>query len=327
MKSNVLKLNRTGLKFLRTGLKFLFCLLITFLLFLGTTVSSANAEVIDWEVNPEIPKSGDTLVISGLASPEEEVEVSISFEKKVPVYLKEYTYEFENIEILNFNNFFTVRAEGVESLKVKMKMILSKTESAWAEEGIATISYSGVSPGEYEVRVEGTSEDRASGVNLRITTVQKLKAGKDGKFNYMYRTESVPSGKLEVKVGNSEREIVFDSKRKAPVLQDVSASSQVQRSVESEDRKTSELMSLTGAESTYQESMNNENEEKRSIYLTESSRDENNDLAATAGEVPSKESAKKQEKQENGNQVTSLFYLLAGVLAGFGCLLVLRRKK
>ena len=56
------------------------------------------------------------------------MEVSISFEKTVPVYLGEYTYELENIEVLNFNNLLTIRTEGVESLKVKMKMVLSKTE-------------------------------------------------------------------------------------------------------------------------------------------------------------------------------------------------------
>jgi len=320
MKSNVLKLNRIGLKLL-------FCLLITFLLFFGTTVSSANAKVIDWEVTPEIPKSGDTLVISGLASPEEEVEISISFEKIVPVYMKEYTYELENIEFLNFNNLFTIRAEGVESLKVKMKMILSKTESTWAEEGTAIVSYSGVSPGAYKVRVEGTAEDGASGVNLEVTTVQKLKAGKDGRFSYIYRTESVPSGKLEIKLGDSRREIEFGSKGKAPVLQDAPAYSKAQISGESEDRNTSELMALTGTESTGQGQMDRENEEKRSIYLTESSWDENNTVSATAGEVPPKEPAKEQKNKEQNRQVTNLFCLLAGVLGGSGCLLVIRRKQ
>ena len=268
MKFNVLKLNRIRLNLL-------FCLLITFLLFFGTTVSSANAKVIDWEVTPEIPKSGDTLIISGLASPDEEVEISISFEKTVPVYMKEYAYEFENIEFLNFNNLFTLRAEGVESLKVKMKMILSKTESAWAEEGTAIVSYSGVSPGEYKVRVEGTAEDGASGVNLKVTTVQKLKAGKDGRFSYIYRTESVPSGKLEIRLEDSKREIEFGS--------------------------------------------------KSSIYLTESSWDENNTVSATAGEILPKEPAKEQKNQSQENQITNLFCLLAGVLGGSGCLLVIRR--
>lgn len=280
MKYNVLKLNRTGLKLL-------FCLLIVFLLLFGTVVSSANAKVTDWEVSPEIPKNGDTLVISGLASPEEEVEVSISFEKAVPVYMGEYSYEFENIEVLNFNNLFTVRAEGVENLKVKMKMVLSKTESTWADEGIATVSYSRVSPGEYKVRVEGVAEDGASVVNLRVTTVQKLKAGKDGKFNYIYQTESVPSGKLEIRLGNSERKITFDAKGNATVRQDVPASPQVQVSGGPEDRKTSELMALTGTASADQETVDRENE----------------------------------------NQVINFFYLLTGVLAGFGVLLVSGRKK
>ncbi|WP_410508143.1 hypothetical protein RSJ42_15355 [Methanosarcina hadiensis] len=319
MKPDELKLKKIELK--------LFYLLIIFLLFFGTAVSSANAKVMDWEVKPENPEKGDMLIINGLASPEEEVEVSVSFGKTVPVYLKEYTYEFENIEIINFNNLFTIRAEGVENLKVKMKTILSKTESTWANEGIATISYSGVSPGAYKARVEGIAEDGASGVNLKVTTVQKLKAGKDGKFSYIYRTGSVPSGKLEVRVGDSEREIIFDSKEKAPALQGASASSEAQISGEPEDRDDSELILLTGEGSRARESMDRESEEKRSIYLTESSWDENNTITATAGEVPSKEPVKEQENQEDENQATNFLYLLAGVLAGSGYLLLVRRKK
>ena len=319
MKPDELKLKKIELK--------LFYLLIIFLLFFGTAVSSANAKVMDWEVKPENPEKGDMLIINGLASPEEEVEVSVSFGKTVPVYLKEYTYEIENIEIINFNNLFTIRAEGVENLKVKMKTILSKTESTWANEGIATISYSGVSPGAYKARVEGIAEDGASGVNLKVTTVQKLKAGKDGKFSYIYRTGSVPSGKLEVRVGDSEREIIFDSKEKAPALQGASASSEAQISGEPEDRDDSELILLTGEGSRARESMDRESEEKRSIYLTESSWDENNTITATAGEVPSKEPVKEQENQEDENQATNFLYLLAGVLAGSGYLLLVRRKK
>ncbi|MEL7663327.1 MAG: hypothetical protein AAGU10_04250 [Methanosarcina mazei] len=284
MGSELLKLNRTGLKLL-------FCLFITLFLFLGCLAPSANAEVVGWEATPEDPGKGETIIISGLASPEEEVEVSISFEKTVPVYLGEYTYELENIEVLNFNNLLTIRTEGVESLKVKMKMVLSKTEAARAEDGTATVSFSGVSPGKYKIRVEGAAEDGASGVNLKVTSVQKLRAGKDGKFNYIYRTESVPSGKLEVRVGNSEREIILDAKGKTP------------------------------------EPVNTENEEKRSIYLAESSWDEDNSEAAIAGEVPSKGLEKEQKKEGHYNQASNFFYLLAGALAGFGCLKVIRRKK
>ncbi|MGE4495204.1 MAG: hypothetical protein AB7D09_10315, partial [Methanosarcina sp.] len=117
-------------------------------------------------------------------------------------------------------------------------------------------------------------------------------AGKDGKFNYIYRTESVPSGKLEVRVGNSEREIILDAKEKTP------------------------------------EPVNVENEEKRSIYLAESSWDEDNSEAAIAGEVPSKGLEKEQKNQGHyNNQASNFFYLLAGALAGFGCLQVIKRKK
>jgi hypothetical protein len=311
----------------RAGLKPLFCSLIIIILFFGTVASPAAAKVTGWEVSPDSPKIGDTLIISGLASPEEEVGISVSFKKTVPVYLREYTYEFENIEILNFNNLLTVRAEGVESLKVKMKMVLSKTESSWAEEGIATVSHSGVSPGKYRVRVDGIAEEGASGINLKVTTVQKINAGKDGKFSYRYNTGSVPSGKLEIELGNSEREIIFDAKGNGPVPQVSPASSQVQAPGESDERQTSEPIALAGKESTDPKLTDRENGEKRSIYLTESSWDEDTPMTMTAGEIPSKESAERQEIQEHENQGINFFCLLAGVLAGFGVLLAVQRKK
>ncbi|WP_440946577.1 hypothetical protein ACSAZL_21495 [Methanosarcina sp. T3] len=320
MKSMMLKPNRAGPKPL-------FCLLIILTLFLGVTASSATAKVTGLEISPENPKIGDTLVISGIASPEEEVAISISFEKTVPVYLREYNYEFENVEILNFNNLFTVRAEGVESLKVKMKMVLSKTESVWADDGIATVSYSGVSPGVYKVRVDGIAEDGVSSVDLKVTTVQRLKAGTDGKFSYRYGTGSVPSGKLEIKVGDSKREIIFNTKGNSPVLQAPPTSSQIQASEESEERKNSELTALTEEESKDKELTDGENEDKRSIRLTASSWDEDTATAAIAGEVPSKDSAKEPEIQEHENKVFSFFYLLAGIVAGVGILLIFRRKK
>jgi len=320
MKSMMLKPNKAGPESL-------FCLLIILTLFLGATASPASAKVTGWELSPENPEIGDTLIISGLASPEEEVEVSVSFEKTVPVYLREYNYEFENVEILNFNNLFTVRAEGVESLKAKMKMVLSKTESSWADDGIAAVSYSGVAPGTYKVKVDGIAEDGASSVNLKVTIIQRVNAGTDGKFSYRYVTGSVPSGKLEIKVGDSKREIIFNAKGNSPVLQAPPTSSQVRASEESEERETSELRALTGKESTDKELTDSENEDKRSIHLAASSWDEDTATSATAGEVPPKDSAKKKEIQEHENQALSFFYLLAGIVAGVGILLVFRRKK
>ena len=126
---------------------------------------------------------------------------------------------------------------------------------------------------------------------------------------------------------NSEREIIFDTKRNTPVLQAPSASSRVQASGEAEERKTSEPMALAGKESTDTELADRENEETNSVYLTESSGNEDTTMAATAGDVPSKESAKEQEIQEHENKAINLFYVLAGVLAVFGGFRVIKKKR
>ncbi|AAM07809.1 predicted protein [Methanosarcina acetivorans C2A] len=125
---------------------------------------------------------------------------------------------------------------------------------------------------------------------------------------------------------DSKREIIFNTKGNSPALQASPISSQVQVSEVSEDRKTSELAALEGEESTDMELTDNENEEKRSIQLTASSWDEDTTKAATGGEVPSKDSAKESVIQEYENKVFSFSYLLAGIAAGVGILLIFRSK-
>ena len=93
-------------------------LLVLLLIFLGLIIQPAAGEVSGWEVIPENPAIGDGLKIRGNAEPGEEVGILVSFEKTVPVYLREYSYELDGIEILDFNNQVTVRAEGVEDLNV-----------------------------------------------------------------------------------------------------------------------------------------------------------------------------------------------------------------
>jgi uncharacterized protein YcnI len=89
------------------------------------TAISGAATVTDWELLPENPVIGDKVEIRGTASPEEEIEVRVSFEKEVQVSDGRYEYLLEEIKIPDgFNNQFTVQAKGADDLNVRVKMIL-----------------------------------------------------------------------------------------------------------------------------------------------------------------------------------------------------------
>ncbi len=184
-------------------------LLVVLLIFLGLIVQPAAGEVGGWEIVPENPAVGDVLKIRGNAEPGEEVEILISFEKTVPVYLREYSYELNGIEILDFNNHVTVRAEGVEDLNAGWKMLFWKTESSVASDGIATVSHTGIPPGNYQFKIGGYAEREATTVKLKISALQKVMTGSDGIFSYTYYTDAIPAGDYEVKVGSLAKKVTL----------------------------------------------------------------------------------------------------------------------
>lgn len=181
-------------------------------LFLIGMSSPASAGVDTWEISSHNTYTGNTLIINGIASPKEEVEISISYDQTIPVYLRKYTYEVSNIEVLNLNSFFTFRAEGVEDLNIKIKALFPKVKYSRAENGIVILSSPKLLPGEYDVKIKGTAKDRVSAIKLRVTSIQKLTSGKDGKFSYRFKTASTPSQVLKIKVGNQEKLVTLKPK-------------------------------------------------------------------------------------------------------------------
>ncbi|WP_440953848.1 hypothetical protein ACSAZK_09060 [Methanosarcina sp. Mfa9] len=186
--------------------------LLSILVLALLTVSPAGAAVSAWEISPENPVLGDTLRIKGTASPEEEIDVTVTFEQKAPVSGGKYEYILEDVEIPEgFDNTFTVRASGVEDLNVRVKILVWITISSEASGGDATVSQSRVPPGTYMIRIDGNAESGASTTDLKITARQRIKADSEGDFSYSYNTKAVPPGDFEIKVGGSTKTISLDS--------------------------------------------------------------------------------------------------------------------
>lgn len=271
-------------------------LLVLLFILLGLVVQPAAGEVSNWKVSPEYPEVGDTLKISGKAEPGEEVDILVSFEKTVPVYLREYSYELYNIEVLDFNNHITFRAEGVEDLNVGMKMLLWKANSSFASEGIATTFLSGIPPGNYRIKIGGYAERGAPSVKLKISVLEKVMTDSGGAFGYTYRTESLPEGDYEVKIGSSAKMITLSSEGSG-LSRGPEPSQQGTMAIRPEERPKSETAGEPGT--SMQANM-------------------------WEGNVPAEEKTRDTKKSEF---MSNIPYLLAGVLAGLLCLVVIPMKK
>jgi len=165
----------------------------------------AHCRAGSWELTPE-NSAGDVIEIKGTGFVGDTEKVQVSFEKDVTVQDGEYEYMLENIIIPSgFDNSFTVQATGADDLNVRAKIILWLTKSAKAQNGIATVSQTGVPPGTYNIRIDG----KASGptVKLKITAVQEVEVDSEGNLNYEYNTKSIPAGSFKVIIGGVEKQI------------------------------------------------------------------------------------------------------------------------
>ncbi|MDQ1276896.1 MAG: hypothetical protein QG610_2474 [Euryarchaeota archaeon] len=195
-----------------------FMVIFSVLILTLLTISPSSATVSNWEISPEEPTLGDTLRIKGSASPEEEVEVQVTFEKDVQASDGKYEYILENVKIPEgFNNRFTVEASKASNLNVRVKMLIWITKSSEASGNTATVTQSSVPPGTYQIKMDGDAKGKTSTVNLKITAIQHIKANSNGDFSYSYNTKAVPPGDFEISVGGIAKKITLQQKGNSAV--------------------------------------------------------------------------------------------------------------
>jgi uncharacterized protein YcnI len=201
-----------------------------FLVFSPGAAASNN-----WELTPQSPSAGDIIEIKGTGFEGETAKVLVTFEKEVEVQDGEYEYLLEDVVIpSDFDNSFTVQAEGADDLNVRAKMLLWLTKSAEAKEGTATVSQTNVPGGTYKIRIDGKAS--GSNVKLKITAMQEIEVDSDGSLSYLYSTKSIPEGDFEVNVGGITKQIELQS---AENLSSETNSSE-QNSSEESDNESSE---------------------------------------------------------------------------------------
>ncbi|APH38532.1 hypothetical protein BHR79_02860 [Methanohalophilus halophilus] len=180
------------------------CILLLFItLLLGISTASA------FEVSPSNPTVGDEITISGTGSGDS-VDASVAFTKNVDVDNGEYEYNINGVEIPSGDNRFTVRAEGVQDLNVRVKILFWITKSADASRDVATVSQSNVPSGNYNIKIDGNAASGQSNVDLTITATQTMDIT-DGQFEETYSTSSIPAGNFRVTVGGETETITLSS--------------------------------------------------------------------------------------------------------------------
>ncbi|MPM33112.1 hypothetical protein SDC9_79679 [bioreactor metagenome] len=169
---------------------------------------SLTAMAGECTITPSNPYIGDNLVVTGNANPNEELTAEVSYEKNVIASGGKYEYYVSEVTVpKGQNNKFTVRAEQVKNLNIRVKKLVAFSLSKDASDGIATISQSKVPPLTYEVEIYGDSLEDKSSVKLRITASQTITADSDGNFRYEYNTNTMPEGDYKITIGDTSETI------------------------------------------------------------------------------------------------------------------------
>ena len=188
-----------------------------FLFVLGPATVSAT--VTELTITPHDPEIGDLIIMKGTASPGEIIKPAIILNIATDAAKgnNKYNFPINGIEVPTKKNTFTIRAEHVKNLNVKVeKWGLSWTKTAVATNGVATISQGNVPDWTYNIKIFGTAESGVTSVPLTVTaktTSSEIVADDDGKYEYEYSTSKLLPGTYTLTIGGISKEITLSSKK------------------------------------------------------------------------------------------------------------------
>ena len=293
-------------------------------------ISPVDASVNNWEFSPQEPICGDTISIEGNASPEEKVDVFVTFEKTVPVSSGKFEYILEDVKIPGgLNNLFKVEAMGAKNLNVRVKVLVWVTKSSEASGDTATVSQSNVPPGTYMIKIDGDAAEGVSEVNLKITAFQRIDADSSGVFSYSYNTKAVPSGDFEIKVGEITKKLTIQSERDT----DSNSDSSSDLNPDSSPSSSSSRKTKYSPSSENKSSLLPDNKSSPESVASKTLEKENNSEILTPDKNLEKKKTQVHASEENIQKHNFLgpsldkFYLLIGMGVGVLILIIYLRKK
>ncbi len=184
---------------------------ILILFFVMVCISLTSLPCVAFDVSPLHPEVGDVLTISGTTTPDSSVSAKVSFVNEIPVSGGSYNYRINDVKIPSGPNSFTVKAEGVKDLEIKVKSIYTlglwvSAGSRSTSNGEASISASGVPSGTYSILILGDSVD-SNDVKVTVTASSTIDADGNGFYIYTYSTDSMPRGDFRLTVDGETKVI------------------------------------------------------------------------------------------------------------------------
>ncbi|MDG6244114.1 MAG: hypothetical protein QCH31_06940 [Methanolobus sp.] len=181
-----------------------FCLLV--LLFMS---SPAFAEVTEITISPQDPSPGDTVTITGKASPNEEIKASVSFGNSLDVSGNTFEYNIGKVTIPVGSDSFSLRAEGVDNLDISVKLlgIPLPVPSRYISinDNVATFGTGKIKSGTYDIKLSGSSS--ADQVLFSFGAKATIVADQQGNFEYTYDTNNIPDGTFNINIGGEVRQL------------------------------------------------------------------------------------------------------------------------
>ena len=175
---------------------------------------TALAEVTEVSISPENPSPGETVTVTGKASPNEVIPVSISFEKVQDVSSGTYAYSLIGVTIPEGSESFSLKATGVDGMKIEVRLpILGYVPvpgSMISINGhVATFGTGKINSGTYDIRLSGNSPNDK--VTLSFNAKASITADADGNFAYTYTTDNIPEGNFNINIGGTPLQLKLGS--------------------------------------------------------------------------------------------------------------------
>jgi hypothetical protein len=162
-----------------------------------------------FDITPQNPGLGDELVITGSASPGDEVRLRSSFEMDLPVENGKFEYVAKDIEVPQKPNRFSVVAKNVDSLSVGVKMGIWVTMPVSVKNGVASVSKSDVPPGRYTLKMFGEAVPGANTVSITVNAETAVQADSTGEYELVLDTSGVTEGEYKIRVDGEEKVIAI----------------------------------------------------------------------------------------------------------------------
>jgi len=170
--------------------------IIGIFILIALLIPSASAAITQWQITPENPVMGDVVAVTGHAAPSEVINAKAVFTDTTISANKDgkfrYEYTISKVKIPDGDNRFTVNANGVNDIYIKVQLSGIPIWSPSLGNDGATISQSNIPGGTYNIRIYGIATDStaASTVTLEIIAQQPITADSNGKFVYNYDSSS-----------------------------------------------------------------------------------------------------------------------------------------